>query len=77
MTIFPRCCFWDGAEEVESPEMRLWVGLRRSNSRDEVLRWGSGGEAPEMWPWDGAEEVELPRCFFLIELKKVSCNFFW
>ena len=30
---------WDGAEEVESSEKRLWVGLRRWSSRGVVLRW--------------------------------------
>ena len=38
---------WDGAEEVESPEMKLGMEL-----------WDG---APEIRPWDGAEEVESPE----------------
>ena len=50
---------WDGAEEVESPEMRLWDGAQEVKSS-------------EMRLWDGAEEVKLSRCGFEMELRRWS-----
>ena len=57
----PRWGFWDGAEEVESPEMRPLGGAEKVES-PEMRSW----DGAEEWSCrdealDGAEKVELPR----------------